>query len=306
MLFILALIYDLLHLLLHRSSMAAKQRNALKVLLDFLMILLFGLYLGAGFVGGHSEPEIVTVEVAIDDFPFDEFVIVQLTDVHVGNTIKRPFVEKTVARVNALESDLIVITGDLVDRNVAMAADDLEPLKGLRAKYGTWFIHGNHEYFHGLEAIGAYIRTLGIGVLEDARVVIGEGERRFDLVGVRDKIGERMGFGIADIPKAFAEVDAVTPTIVLAHQPVMITQLEPYAPDLVLSGHTHGGQIFPFSYLVALAQPYLAGLFRHNETTQVYVSRGTGFWGPPVRVLAPSEITRLVLRPTAKPKEQMP
>lgn len=293
MLFMTALVYDLFHLLLHKAPMAEHRRDMAKAILDGVMIVGFTLYLMAGFVGGRSEPELKTVPVEIPGFPFEQFVIVQLTDVHVGNTIKRAFVEATVARVNAQTPDLIVITGDLVDRDVARAAADLEPLRGLKARYGTFFVYGNHEYFHGFERIGAYIRSLGITVLDDSSVTIGGEQGQFDLVGLRDKVGERMGFGIPDPVKAFADVDPSTPTIVLAHQPVMVEALEPYAPDLVLSGHTHGGQIFPFSYLVKLAQPYLAGLFRHSETTQVYVSRGTGFWGPPVRVLAPSEITRL-------------
>jgi len=302
MLFITALLYDLLHILLHKTPMASRQRDALKVLLDFLMILAFSVYLLSGFIGGRSEPEVKTVEVSIPGFPFDQFVITQLTDVHVGNTIKRDFVEKMVATVNAQQSDLVVITGDLVDRDVEKAAGDLAPLKGLKARYGTFFVYGNHEYFHGYETIGAYIRSLGITVLDDSSVVIGDGTERFDLVGLKDKVGERMGFGVPDLPKAFKDTDNGTPTIVLAHQPVMVEAMAPYRPDLVLSGHTHGGQIFPFSYLVKLAQPYLAGLFRHNGDTQIYVSRGTGFWGPPVRVLAPSEITRLVITRADKRK----
>lgn len=293
MLFIVALLYDALHVLLHKTSIEGRQRDALKVLLDVLMVLLFSIYLVSGFIGGQKEPTVQTVPVRIPGFPFEKFVITQVTDVHVGNTISRDFVEKMVATINAQESDLVVITGDLVDRDVEKAASDLEPLKGIKARYGTFFVYGNHEYFHGYEKIGAYLRTLGITVLDDVSVVIGKGAQRFDLVGLKDKVGERMGFGIPDLPRAFSDVERDTPTIVLAHQPVMIEALEPYRPDLVLSGHTHGGQIFPFSYLVKLAQPYLAGLFRHSADTQIYVSRGTGFWGPPIRVLAPSEISRL-------------
>jgi predicted MPP superfamily phosphohydrolase len=296
MLFITALLYDLLHITLHKTTIEGRQRDALKVLLDVLMILLFSIYLLAGFIGGQNDPILKRVAVEIPRFPFEKFVITHVTDVHVGNTIKRDFVTEMVDTINAQQSDLVIITGDLVDKDVEKAAYDLEPLKGIRARYGTFFVYGNHEYFHGYQKIGEHLKTLGITVLDDRSVVIGEGAKEFDLVGLKDKVGERMGFGIPDLPKAFASVDQDTPTIVLAHQPVMIEALEAYGPDLVLSGHTHGGQIFPFSYLVKLAQPYLAGLFQHSADTQIYVSRGTGFWGPPIRVLAPSEISRLEIR----------
>lgn len=297
MLFITALAYDFFHILIHKTPLISRQKESLKAVLDVLMILLFVLYLVRGVVEGGREPELVTREVAIAGLPFEELVVIQLSDVHVGNAITKEFVEKTVATVNAQNPDLVVITGDLVDKRVEKVRDDLAPLAQLHSRFGTFFVYGNHEYFHGYEAIGAYLKQIGIRVLDDECVTVGEGEKRLELVGLRDKVGERLGFGIPDINKAFAECNASLPTIVLAHQPVMIEALAAYAPDLVLSGHTHGGQIFPFSYLVKLAQPYLAGLFDYNGRTQIYVSRGTGFWGPPIRVFAPSEISRLVLKP---------
>ncbi len=302
MLFVTALAYDLTHLVIRKTPLIMRRADTLKILLDALVLVLFAAYVGSGIVGGQRAPEIKEVTVELARLTAPEMTVVQLSDVHVGNTIRREFVVEMVERVNALHPDMILITGDLVDRDVAKAADDLEPLRNLKSPLGTFFVHGNHEYFHNYVAIAEHLKTLGIRVLEDESVRIGEGMHAFDLVGTLDKVGERMGFGEANLSKAFAQADPNTLTIVMSHQPVMVEQMDEYAPDLVLSGHTHGGQIFPFSYLVKLAQPYLAGLYRHNAHTQIYVSRGTGFWGPPIRVFAPSEITLLHL----KPKETRP
>lgn len=290
MLFVTALLYDIAHLLIRKTPLINRRQDSLKILLDGVVLVVLAAYLLAGIIGGQRAPVLQEVTVEIEGLatPLD---VVQLTDVHVGNTIKRPFVEAMVSRVNALHPDMIVITGDLVDRDVEKAKPDLEPLRFLQAPLGVHFVHGNHEYFHNYPAIASHLRTLNIRVLEDEHVTIQTGGGSFDLVGTLDKVGSRMGFGEANLTKAFAGVDPETPTLVLSHQPVMVEQMEAYAPDLVLSGHTHGGQIFPFGLLVMIDQPYLAGHYRVSANKQIYVSRGTGYWGPPLRVLAPSEIS---------------
>jgi len=219
------------------------------------------------------------------------YKIIQLSDVHVGNTIKKEFVKELVKRINAQNPDMVVITGDLVDLTVEEIKEDLAPLKNLISTHGTFFVLGNHEYFHGAYAWIEHLETLGIKVLLNESIMI---DGKFNLVGVNDYFGYRAGYLEPDVKKAFENVDERYPAIVLAHQPKMIKELRAYKPDLMLSGHTHGGQIFPFGLLVLLDQPYLAGLY-HDSGTQVFVSKGTGFWGPAIRVLAESEIVEITI-----------
>jgi uncharacterized protein len=233
--------------------------------------------------------------------------IVQLTDIHVGPTIGRAFIETIVARANALHPDVIAITGDLVDGSVDELADSVAPLAQLRARHGVYFVTGNHEYFSGATSWIAELTRLGIRCLRNERVAIGtaqggpeqgQGQEQpsFDLAGVDDRSGARSGepgHG-EDLDKALAGLDPARAVVLLAHQPKSVFAAARFGIGLQISGHTHGGQIWPFSYIVRLQQPFVAGLHRHGAT-QVYVSRGTGYWGPPMRLGAPAEITQLVL-----------
>lgn len=290
MLFVAAVIYDLFHISFAKVPFDKQRRKFMKVAFDVTFLIMTFSYVLKGIINGIKDPILRRVNVQIKGCTLDTLKVVQLSDVHVGNTIKKPFVEKLVQRVNALSADLIVITGDLVDAELDRIKEDLSPLKDLHSTYGTYFILGNHEMFHDPYAAMAYIKTLDITVLENEAVVIDD---RVNLVGLTDHFGSRVGVLAPDLPKAFSKVNNTLPTIVLAHQPKMIKELETYRPDLVLSGHTHGGQIFPFGLLVLLDQPYLSGLYQHNAYTQIYVSSGTGFWGPAIRVLADSEIAEI-------------
>ena len=224
------------------------------------------------------------------------FTLVQLTDIHVGPTIGRAFIETIVAHANALNPDLIAITGDLVDGTVDELRDAVAPLAELRARHGVYFVTGNHEYFSGATPWIAELTRLGIRCLRNERVSIGDGAASFDLAGVDDRSGARFaepGHG-ENLDKALAALDPAREVVLLAHQPKSVFAAARFGIGLQLSGHTHGGQIWPFSYLVRLQQPFVAGLHRH-QGAQVYVSRGTGYWGPPMRLGAPAEITQLVL-----------
>ena len=159
----------------------------------------------------------------------------------------------------------------------------------------TYFVTGNHEYFHGVEPILEQVRALGIKPLTNQNVIFGNGTDRFNLVGINDLAGARFGVRPPDVVAAYQGVDQSLPVIVLSHQPKSLSLLEDNRCDLMLSGHTHGGQIFPFGLLVKLDQPYLWGLHEHKPGQQIFVSRGAGYWGPPLRVLAPSEISRIVI-----------
>jgi uncharacterized protein len=220
------------------------------------------------------------------------YTIVQLTDVHVGPTIGRDFVESAVKETNALSPDLIVITGDLVDGSVEQLRELVAPLGGLRAKDGVFFVTGNHEYYSGADPWIAHLTTLGIRVLRNERVDV---RGVFELAGVDDtSSGRILPHHGQDVAKAVAGRDPTRALVLLAHQPKAFKEAVAAGVDLQLSGHVHGGQIVPFNWLVRLAQPYVSGLHRVNDSW-IYVSPGTGYWGPPMRVGTVSELTRIEL-----------
>jgi hypothetical protein len=253
---------------------------------------------GFGVVEALRRVRLVTVEVPLARLPraLDGFAIVQLSDIHVGPTIGRDFIAGLVSRVNALHPDLVAITGDLVDGTVEGLANAVAPLGALESKHGTFFVTGNHEYYSGAAEWCAHLRTLGVHVLRNERVRIGDGANSFELVGVDDwhSRGMAPGHG-ADLAGALAGYDRAKESVLLAHQPKQAIQAAELGVGLQLSGHTHGGQLWPFTYLVRLQQPFIAGLDRLKDLT-IYTSRGTGYWGPPMRVGAPPEITKIILR----------
>ena len=295
MLFVIAVIYDLTITISKRVPVDHSRRKTLKLIFDVTMLVAAFAYLFRGFSQGIQFPGLNKVHVKLKDFPLDKFHIVQLTDVHVGRTIKRDFVEQLVATTNKLNPDIVVITGDLVDLPISQIEYDLYPLKDLNAP--TYFVLGNHEYFHGVGETVAYLKTLSIIPLMNEHVVIEHKGNQFNLVGLNDIAGQRSGFLPPDTSAAYKNLDQNKSCIVLAHQPRMINEMDDYRCDLMLSGHTHGGQIFPFGLLVMAAQPYLAGLYEHAPNRKIFVSRGTGYWGPPLRFLAPSEISQIIIGP---------
>ena len=224
--------------------------------------------------------------------------IVQLSDVHVGSTIQRGFIEQIVAQVNALSPDVIAITGDLVDGSVEALREHVAPLAGLRARHGVFFVTGNHEYYSGAQSWVDHLGSLGIRVLRNERVSIGDDERGWiDLLGVDDFSARGMAPGHGhDVASAARGRDPSRPAVLLAHQPRSVFDAARHGVSLQLSGHTHGGQIFPWNFLVRLQQPFVAGLDRHLDTW-IYTHRGTGFWGPPMRVGASAEIAEITLIP---------
>ena len=251
-----------------------------------------------GMVTARGAHEIVDVEVKLAKLPkaLDGFSIVQLSDLHVGMTIDREFVQRVVDQTNALKPDLVVLTGDLIDGPVADLRDDAEPLGSLTSKYGTYAVTGNHEYYAGADPWIAAFTAMGIKYLRNQRVTIGDGEAAFDLAGVDDHSASSYRGHGEDLAAALGGRDERRAVVLLAHQPRQVRRAAKYNVDLQLSGHTHGGQIWPWHYLVKIQQGgLLAGRYQFDNT-QLYVTRGCGYWGPPVRVLAPLEITRLILR----------
>lgn len=252
--------------------------------------------LAAGLRGGLAPPALRREEFAIERWPraLDGFRIVQISDIHIGPLLGREFAAALAQRVNALEPDLIAVTGDLVDGSARRLADEVAPFADLRARCGVFFVTGNHDHYSGAESWVEAVRGLGMRVLRNERVEIGEPGATFDLAGVDDHHAHFTRDGCGDVARALAGRDPERAAVLLAHDPSTFARARAEAIDLQLSGHTHGGQIWPFAWFVRLATPYVAGRYRDGRA-QLYVSRGTGFWGPPLRLFAPAEITEIVL-----------
>jgi uncharacterized protein len=251
-----------------------------------------------GMIEARGTHEVVDVEIQLAKLPkaLDGFSIVQLSDLHVGLTIDRAFVQKVVDHTNRLSPDLVVLTGDLVDGPVAELAHEIAPLGSLRAKHGVFAVTGNHEYYAGADRWIEAITKLNVRYLRNELVTIGDGTSGFDLAGVDDHGAHKYNGHGEDLAAATAQRDPSRALVLLAHQPRQIRRAHMHGVDLQLSGHTHGGQIWPWHYIVKIQQGgLLAGRYEYGGT-QLYVTRGCGYWGPPVRLLAPLEITRVILR----------
>ena len=246
---------------------------------------------GYGTYGVLRGPKVKRVTVPLAKLPraAHGYRIAVVSDVHLGPVLGRGFAQKVVDTINATQPDLIAVVGDLVDGSVKDLGPAAAPLAQLRARHGSYFVTGNHEYFSGAEQWVEEVRRLGITPLENARREM----PYFDLAGVNDVAGEDEGQG-PDFAKALGDRDTARACVLLAHQPVQIQDAVEHGVDLQLSGHTHGGQLWPGNLIASGANPTLAGLDRYGDT-QLYVSRGAGAWGPPTRVGAPSDITLIEL-----------
>ena len=256
---------------------------------------------GFGIWWGLSRLVVKRIEVPLSKLPreLDGFTIAHLSDLHLDLVHGGRWLASVVAKTLAQKPDLIAITGDLAEGSVAQFRKDVEPLAELSAPHGVFFVTGNHEYFHDLEGWLTHLPELGIRVLRNERVSLEVNGESLDLAGVDDHDGGRIAPGHGpDLEKALEGRDLRRPVILLAHQPRIIDEASEHGVDLILSGHTHGGQIWPFSYLVYLQQPFFRGL-RERGGTKLYVTSGTGFWGPPMRLGTTAEIALLTLRAVA-------
>lgn len=250
-----------------------------------------------GVINARRTASVVDVDLPIAGLPpaLQGFTIVQLSDIHVGPTIKRGYIDAIVRRVNKLDADLVAITGDVIDGSVASLREHIAPLAQLESRYGTYCVTGNHEYYHGVDAWLPEWRRLGMRVLLNENHVIEHGGARLLIGGVTDFGAGHFDRAHASDPAAAARSTMpVALKILLAHQPRSAPAAAEAGFDVQLSGHTHGGQFLPWNFFVTMQQPFVAGLERIKQLL-IYTSRGTGYWGPPLRFFAPSEITRLRL-----------
>ena len=308
-LLVLTLLRDLMLLIVAASGwlgLASADVDALQGPTAWAVLGLATLASAVGYANARRTPALRRVDVPIDGLPaaFSGYTIAQVSDLHVGPTIRQRHVRAVVDRINGAEVDAVAITGDLVDAPVAVRGGELAPLAALRSRDGTFFVTGNHEYYQGgMPGAMAWVRVLealGVHTLLNGHVLIRRGAARLVMAGVTDHGAAHFDRGHASDPKAAVAgaPDDARPRILLAHQPRSAGAAASAGFDLQLSGHTHGGQFWPWNLLVPLQQPFVAGLHRLGRLW-VYVSRGTGYWGPPKRFGAPSEITLIRLVPSA-------
>jgi uncharacterized protein len=240
-------------------------------------------------------PDLRELAVKVPGLPrtLDGFRIVQMSDLHIGDVLGRHFLEELVRRSNVLRPDLVAVTGDLVDGTVDQLGPTVAALRGLTSRSGTFFVTGNHEFYSGDRHWAEALEAMGIQVLRNRRVTLGDAGGRLDVVGV-DDYGQKDRPRGYDLDKALEGRERDLPAVLLAHQPRGVEEAVAAGIGLQLSGHTHGGQMFPITAIVDAVYRYSAGLYRVGEG-HVYVSRGTGFWGPPMRIGSPPEITSITL-----------
>ncbi|MEA3491254.1 MAG: metallophosphoesterase [Campylobacterota bacterium] len=282
-------IHEAIHLF-HKTlkSVDPSKRKFIKQSGDGMLMALSTAYITTGVYEGSKKPVINVVEMGLFDFS-----IVQISDLHIGGLIDREFVRHSVEKINSLKADIVIITGDLIDTDIYSIERAVLELNAIKSKHGIYYILGNHEYFHHPEDIIEFVqkRTKLTLLLNDSITI---DALSINIVGVTDLFGYRADLLEPDINRAYSGVNPNYKTILLAHQPKFIQYLGEYRPDLILCGHTHGGQIWPFAHLVKLQQPYVKGLHTLPNGSMIYINSGIGFWGPPMRLGSQAEIAYLV------------
>jgi predicted MPP superfamily phosphohydrolase len=274
-----------------RLSDAVMTGSAEAVIVLVLLVTLLGIF------NARRVARVVTVELPVRNLPaaLEGFTIAQISDIHVGPTIRRPYISAIVKRVNGLKADIVAVTGDLVDGSVEQLAEHIAPLAELKGRYGTYVVTGNHEYYSGALAWVAHLNAMGLRVLLNEHVVINHNAADLIVAGITDYSAGMFVAEHRSSPQAAIQgAPANAPKVLLAHQPRSAKLAAEAGFDVQLSGHTHGGQFWPWMHFVRFQQPWVAGIHRLGKL-RIYISRGTGYWGPPIRFGAPSEITHIRL-----------
>jgi hypothetical protein len=298
-LFVLTLMRDAVEVVLVLAALVGLPRvpghwldlSAVGVLALASLVTLIGLY------NARKPPRIKTVDVPLKDLPaaLHGFKIAQISDMHIGPTIKRPAMKYVVSTINRLDVDVVAITGDLVDGNVYELSRHVAPLAGLRSRHGSFFVTGNHEYYSGAQQWIGELERLGARVLVNEHVVLDHDGASITVAGVTDYSAHHFDPSQKSDPcGALKGAPEGVVKLLLAHQPRTAPAAAAAGYDLQISGHTHGGQFWPWNLFVRFSQPFTAGLHRLGRMW-IYISRGTGYWGPPMRFGIPSEITRIRL-----------
>ena len=283
-----------------QMALDADKREFLEKSLSIGILTLVGPATAYGFYSARKGPTIINQDIYLKNLPdsFENFTIAQISDLHVGPTIKKPYVEKVVNQISNLNPDLIAITGDMVDGSIDYLRKDLEPLSQVVASHGTYFVTGNHEYYSGAKRWLDETDRMGFTNLVNENRLITINDQSIALAGVNDYRAHQIIPSHRSNPQAALKgINSEKVKILLAHQPSSIFQANEAGFDLQISGHTHGGQFWPFTYPTKKANPYLSGLHNHNGT-QIYVNSGTGYWGPPLRLGVTAEITLFKLKKT--------
>ena len=278
------------------------RRLFFKSSLALISLLVTGTMAGIGLYQARQKPIVKKIDVKIDHLPddFEGVTILQLSDVHVGQTIRREFVETLVEMSNQLNPDIVVLTGDMVDGTRDQLDHEIVSFKKIKAPLGKFMIPGNHEYYWGVDTWLERWRELGFTTLINQHSLINKNNSQIIMAGVHDYSASRMGPVQSNPVEALEQSPKGLVKILLAHQPRSVYQAAKAGFDLQLSGHTHSGQYFPYNIVIYLFQPFVKGLHLY-EKTWIYVNQGTGYWGPPTRFGVPPEITLLTLTKKSKP-----
>ena len=295
-LFVWSILGQVLDLILWLSGVADPARSRVVTAVVTLIALVLLLW---GYAEAMRVSRVRRVDVSVPRLVpgLDGLRLVLLTDTHYGPINRERWSRRVVEVINTLDADVVAHTGDIADGEVAQRRGQAAPLGDVRAALARVYVTGNHEYFSGAQRWVEHMASLGWEALHNRHLLVSRGGDSLVVAGVDDRTAAGSGLPghHADHETALAGADPELPVLLLAHQPAQIAGAVAHGVDLQISGHTHGGQMWPFHYLVRLDQPALQGLTRHSARTQLYTSRGTGFWGPPFRIFAPSEITLLTL-----------
>jgi len=275
----------------NEMSIIPERREFLIQSINLAVLSLSGAATAYGFYQARRKPNVIKQEIYLKNLPlnFDNFKIVQFSDLHIGPTIKRDFVETVVKQIEELNADMIVFTGDLVDGSVNDIFDDVRPVEKLSAPHGKFFVTGNHEYYSNAPTWLKKVKDMGFDILNNEHRVIEKSGDQFTLAGITDfSAGKMLKEHKSDPEKALNGSPQGNVKILLAHQPKSIYLVEKSGANLQISGHTHGGQFFPGNFLARIDQPFISGLSKYKDM-QIYVNRGTGYWGPPLRFGTKSE-----------------